>query len=296
MTIATPGKAPEPKPQPKVKRNNPYAQQYQTFRKYTEKHQLSVDFADGFHRQLRMVTPELGGMWGWGIITWRGHLATYGDIGAGFVFSRVEDMLTFFGVPDSQQAYYTDGSPCIDFRYWAEKIIGSDGYSRARRYSHEKFLQHVRDALDEHEDLGTQAQADYNKVVDVAQRLCTRHHVDYDAYVKDLREHHGRSSFDLEINYDDPDEVEYFERPIPLLSPAERHADLFGMAADLVESPDIARDWLDDHRETFGDETWDWDLEDFDSHFIYACYALELTTRHWRAHKARPVRDVTNAL
>ena len=97
--------------------NENYA--WKAFVKNTKDHELTVIREDGLYRHLRLAEPGTR-MWSIDITTWPGHLATTGDIGSGFMFSRESDMIGFF---DKRGDWRTDyGAPEIDFRYWAEKL------------------------------------------------------------------------------------------------------------------------------------------------------------------------------
>lgn len=257
---------------------NPYTQTYQHFLEQTKDHQFTVIHDDGLYRHLRVQAPGTR-MWSWDVTTWPGHLATSGDIGSGYVFSRVEDMLEFFKVQPSSRSYYSDGAPCIDFRYWAEKIIGVGEQDRTKRYSKDRFLQLVTAALEEDYELGIAAQTEHDMVVKVAKQVCTRHDVDYEDYLRDLRI--GSRLADLDIDENDREEVEYFGREIPELSPVERRLEIITDAGLVDEYDEAAHQWLIDHEEFVGTDTWEWDLRDFDVHFVFACYAIELTSRRW---------------
>lgn len=129
---------------------NPYASVYQTFVEQTTDHRLLVEHELGVHRTLFVGAPGTG-IWSWRVITSPGFLFIAGDIADGYSFSRVYDMLNFFDrTGDSRTGYYSDGSPSIDFRYWAEKLL-SEQRGLAKEYSPEAFLSLVRDNLAENE-------------------------------------------------------------------------------------------------------------------------------------------------
>lgn len=128
---------------------NLYSREWEAFCKNTAKHSLSVIKDDGLHRHLRMSENGTS-MWHWDIVTWPGHLAIVGDIADGFTFRRAADMIDFFTIPQYSQNYYSDGSPCIDFRYWAQKL-GDGSRHAAEEYSPEAFVQYVRDEIDNDE-------------------------------------------------------------------------------------------------------------------------------------------------
>ncbi len=193
---------------------NPYARQWEQFTANISEHELTVLHDDGLYRHLRMARPGTG-IWGWSVVTWPGHLATSGDIGEGFIFTREPDMLGFFAKGGGYT--YSDGAPQIDIRYWAEKL--TRGAQSVKTYSRDVFLQRVRDHI---------------------------------------REERGS------------------------LSPWRR-ATLYEDAQDVPESPTLAHQWLDDAFPNC--DTWEWDLADWDHHFLLACYAIHATV------KARQARE-----
>lgn len=82
---------------------------------------------DGLYRHLRFAAFETKHAWHWrfDVLTWPGYLALVGDIADGYVFARVEDMLTFFN------------HPRINPRYWGEKVVASRW--PIRKFSEAKF-------------------------------------------------------------------------------------------------------------------------------------------------------------
>lgn len=100
---------------------NPGAHAWKATQENVAGHQLTVLHDDGLYKHLRMAESGTR-MWSWEMVTWPGHLATSGDIGDGYTFSRELDMIGFFKLAGRKEAYYSDGAPSIDFRYWAEKL------------------------------------------------------------------------------------------------------------------------------------------------------------------------------
>lgn len=47
-----------------------------------------------------------------------------------------------------------------------------------------------------------------------------------------------------------------------------------------------AHEWLSDNEEHVGSDTWEWDLRDWDVHFLFTCWAIDLTVEKWREHLA----------
>ncbi|MCX5103448.1 hypothetical protein [Streptomyces sp. NBC_00439] len=271
-----------------TKPTNPYAQAYATFLHETAEHELVMLHDDGLYRHLRIQKPGIHA-WSWALTTWPGHLATSGDVADGYMFARLMDMLDFFDITKRDHDYYSDGAPYIDFRYWAEKICGGRAHEM-RKYDSDIFLQHVEDALNEDEELGLEAQAEYEEIIEVAQRVCRRHNIPYTVYLADVRERSGLRHGGLEIDADDSDALDYFGCPIPEISPAERRALLLAEGRLHAESEHEARERLRDDREAcavFGkDAYWEWDLRDYDNHFLFTCYAIDLAVRLYREYEA----------
>lgn len=119
---------------------------WEAFARNTSDHELTVIREDGLYRHLRLAEPGTR-MWSIDILTWPGHLATTGDIGSGFMFSRESDMIGFF---DKRGDWRTDyGAPEIDFRYWAEKLCGhtiGDVYEHSPR----EFMNIVNESVAEY--------------------------------------------------------------------------------------------------------------------------------------------------
>lgn len=124
---------------------------WEAWQKNTAKHEVEIVHNDGLHRHLRFAEPGTR-MWSMSVVTWPGFLATSGDIGSGFVFSRTSDMLEFFYTSPSKRREES-GAPSIDFRYWAEKIQGR-GIRGVDEYSERDFLLHVKDFLNDEVECG----------------------------------------------------------------------------------------------------------------------------------------------
>jgi hypothetical protein len=98
----------------------------------TSGHQLEILRDDGLYRHIRMVRPDTW-MYRYELITWPGHLAVGGDMDY-YVFSRVEDMFTFFRGQN------------VNPSYWAEKVKDG-GRDRTRKHSEDAFKARVMDEL-----------------------------------------------------------------------------------------------------------------------------------------------------
>lgn len=199
---------------------NPHAHAWEQFRKNTERHGLTVLHNDGLYRHLRMAEPGTG-IWSWNVVTWPGRLWVGGDIGQGFVWSRVPDMLDFFDTSPYGD-YYGDGSPFLQYDYWAEKLDRACS-DHAMRYSPDLFLRLVRERLQDHVDDGDTSVA--------------------------------------------------------------RAVDLNEQARFASESAYEASEWLRKQGNLF-DDWWEWDLKDYDRHYILACYAVTETARVFREYDA----------
>jgi hypothetical protein len=285
---------------PNNKPENPYASIYANFLEQTRDHALTVVVDDALNRQMRVGAPGTG-IWSWRVITWPGYLATYGDIADGFMFTRDTDMIDFFDRRD-HRAYYSDGAPSIDFRYWAEKVIGP-AKEGLREYSEQQFLTHVESVLAEHDDLGDDAETEHQKLVAVTKRVCAFNNVDYDDYAAKLRQREylrkSSGSYNLSGRYsvglpsmllpeNDEEAAELFGQVIPEQSPAERRAELLEDARRYSDTEHEASEFLQQHEELFGTDWWEISLRDWDIHFLFACYAIDLTVKLWREYEQTP--------
>lgn len=108
-------------------------------------HSLKIIKDDGLYRHIRCSKKDSSDML-FDIVTWTGKLAYTGDMGS-FMFSRVEDMFTFFRSDKLR----------INTGYWAEKVIAESIFGKGiREFSVEAFrecvLDHVEYWLDLEED------------------------------------------------------------------------------------------------------------------------------------------------
>lgn len=85
------------------------------FERQVAEHRMQVIQDNGVHRHLIFKRPDSSNMY-FGLVTWPGYLCYYGDMGT-YVFSRVEDMFTFFRKPDDPERFHS-----ISYGYWAEKM------------------------------------------------------------------------------------------------------------------------------------------------------------------------------
>lgn len=295
---------------------NPHAAAWQAFTENASEHELNILRDDGVYRHVRMNKPGTR-MWGWDITTWPGHLATSGDIADGFMFTRTHDMFGFFNVPEHKIAYYSDGAPSIDLRYWAQKLCG--GRSLEVKIHHAAtFLQHVREHLDEHPDFGEDAQTDYLKQLELLRRLHALRKLDQETIDQLFTEHwqtmtlrdsiYGIGRFqdqrretaqnalgnlwstqglttsqveELEAGED----MDWFNTPIAETSPEDRRLEILAEAETNADSGEEAHLWLSNNSEVFGDDTWEWDFTEYEFGFALACYAINATVQAYLTYR-----------
>jgi len=87
----------------------------------TTEHTMTVLRDEGLYRHLRFQAAGTR-IWSWDVVTWPGYLSITGDIGDGYTFTRVPDMLDWF-LSDARASHR------INPDYWAEKL------ARAQRES-----------------------------------------------------------------------------------------------------------------------------------------------------------------
>lgn len=304
-----------------TKPTNPYAHAYADFLCETAEHQLWVLHNEGLYRHLRIQKPGTH-TWSWDITTWPGHLATSGDIADGYMFTRELDMIDFLSVSRRYRDYYSDGAPSIDVRYWAEKLYGGRSHE-VKKYDADVFLQLVRERLAEHEEIGDEAQALHERQLTLLKQLHELRGLDEAAQLELLKTHwvaearvtHFDSSSHTTLARHRRDAAaaavdrlwsandlsdEQFDRlakehdwnglagiAIERESPAERAAEILDEARTYAGSEHEARQWLHENSETFGEDTWEWGLCNYDIHFLFTCYGIDLAVQLYREHQAQ---------
>lgn len=116
----------------------------QQFINDTKCHTLQIIRDDGVSRSLRFRKPGTT-CYGFDIITWPGYLCYTGDMGC-FVFSRTEDMLSFFRDKGSSDPLR------ITPQYWAEKLQAVDRNGGYQEFSFERFCEVVNSIAEQDED------------------------------------------------------------------------------------------------------------------------------------------------
>jgi hypothetical protein len=113
----------------------------ESFLKDVAKHEVKVLMENGVYRHIRCSSGSFNQQFD--IVTWPGYLAYSGDMGC-FVFSRLNDMLSFFRndwINDPK-----DGILRINEPYWSEKLeaVDRDGYHpNHKEFSKDKFRENV---------------------------------------------------------------------------------------------------------------------------------------------------------
>ena len=97
------------------------------FRRNTQQHRMTVVLDNGLHRHLSFRKVD-SGAYSFDIVTWPGHLAITGDMGAS-VFCRLPDMFAFFRT--TPEHHERAGGLCINPPYWAEKLVANQGEPKA---------------------------------------------------------------------------------------------------------------------------------------------------------------------
>lgn len=254
---------------------NPYAEIYAGFQKYTENHQLTVEHDIDGHRTLYVGQPGTG-VYSWRVITSPFYLTIVGDIADGYTFTRIFDMLDFFGRGD-RPSRYDDGSPAINPHYWAEKLTRG-GRSSVQEYSEKVAVQTLKDLLDETETLGLdelKAYKDARKVIDA---YIAEQGIDLDEY---LRRQALRQVPLLDFG---PDYFGNYELPVVSI-PDQRAEVIEQIEEHAALGEHYLRDWLSREPQTaiFGQDTfWEYDFDEYTHDFILACYAIVKTVSLYR--------------
>lgn len=215
-------------------------------------HQMSVQLDQGFYRHLRCSAPHTGMGW-FEIVTWPGSLAVRGDMDAGYVFHRIDDMFAFFRGNGNERG--------INPSYWAEKLDHGPR-SATKRYSEDLFRQQLDEEL-----------AEYAKAYDDLARSNDEVRDLYEAADYTERWPFNRQGPRPPLELKTPDEVR------------ELLTDYDDDGAFAFE--DGARQVLS-QLETHGvlSDTSEWRLTDWDYHFLWTCHSIVWAIRQYDAVKA----------
>ena len=145
-------------------------------------HKMRIFHDDGIYRHLNFKGDS--GSHFFDIITWPGSLTIHGDMGT-YVFSRIEDMFSFFCGND------------IDLSYWAEKCVSESVYGDGVEvYSEEKFRKYVNDYVEEYlESYDWDDEKKNNLREAVRVEVLCHHDNEYGAYRDIVDFSHGHFNF-----------------------------------------------------------------------------------------------------
>ena len=211
----------------------------------TRNHVLTIvrDDGESLYRHLRGKAPGTSNNW-FEIITWPGSLVIRGDHG-GHIFSRRDDMFAFFRSNGNEQG--------INPSYWAEK---TPDYGRSVQvYDPDTLRDLVNTAITEYE-------------TDEYPDLLAQYQTNLDAY-------HQLSASD-QRDRGEP------ERP---LTPAELRAivDEYDSHGELEEEDGARRLLRDLEKQRVISDSWEWDLQTWDHHFLWCLYAIVWAIGHYDA-------------
>lgn len=255
---------------------NPYAEIYADFQKYTENHQLTIEHEIDGYRTLHVGKPGTG-IWHWKVITSPFYLTIIGDIADGYTFTRIFDMLDFFGRGD-RPSRYDDGSPRINPHYWAEKLTRG-GRESVRKYSKQIAIGDLKSLLDETETLGLEELKAYEDARKVIDRYIAEQDIDLDEYLR-RQALHQVPQLDFGPDY-------FGNYELPAVSIPDQRAEVINQIEEHAELGEHAlRDWLSrkPQADIFGqDSFWEHDFTEYTHDFILACYAIVKTVSLYRA-------------
>ncbi|MDH2391594.1 hypothetical protein QCN29_23000 [Streptomyces sp. HNM0663] len=162
------------------------------------------------------------------------------------------------------------------------------------------FLRHVKDSLGEHEELGNEAQHFREQQLMLLRKLYELRGLDEAAMQDHLQAYWKKEFSEAELWATDDLSDEQFEKldaefdwseladvPMAERSPAERVAEILDEARLYAGSEHEAREWLHENSEAFGGDTWEWDLRDYDIHFLFTCYCIDLAVRFYHEYQAQ---------
>lgn len=223
---------------------------------------------DGLHRHVKFTLPRTS-MYRFSLVTWPGYLAITGDVES-FTFSREPDMFEFFGGNRRR----------INPTYWAEKCVA--GRDQLTTYSEElarqQVLEHFTDLVKSEgvpKGLGrairewilTDEEFGHEEG---AHRLLKefQHGNIYSCWCV-ARQDDGRRC-GWQCKADDRAEA---EREV------KEHERVHPCMTSVMPVPAFR----------FTD-TWEWDLTDWDHHYLYACHAITWGIGKYYARKRMPPR------
>ncbi len=239
-------------------------------------HQMTIVRDDGVYRHVRFKAPGTS-TYHFDLVTWPGHLAISGDLD-GFMFRREHDMFGWFLMGKG-----------VNPGYWAQKLVGP-GPAVAKEYSEERFRQvvidHIAGCAEEFPSLAAAVQAEIFDEADfdpanedhARQLLNDFEHVFTFGGATGL---HATTIAELRENV--ATHVAEFTDRFPDL-PEVVAREVFGPAAGNVRE---ARNLMFTFEYGFRfHDTWEWRLDDFDHHFLWACHAIRWGVEQYVQAKA----------
>lgn len=136
-----------------------------SFESDISRHEMTVLFENGVYRHIRFRRPDTWA-YGFDLITWPGFLAYTGDMGE-YMFSRVEDMFTFFRQPLDQG---------ISYSYWSEKCragqrSGKRDCDGVYEFSEEAFKEAVEEDFKSWLEYNLDSESGLDTVAELRERL-----------------------------------------------------------------------------------------------------------------------------
>lgn len=229
-------------------------------------HQMTVLRDDGLYRHLRflrMMEQEDGtrkptSFYWFDIITWPGVLTVTGDMET-FVFARVDDMFEFFRGHKPNPGY------------WAEKLRAPQP-AQVKRYSEDKFKEHVTDYVDESVDEWPGLREAVEEQILGSDEIYYEHNA---RVLLDEFEFGGTevASCTCGATRDCPtaDDVWAWKTSHRVMAPG-------GSGTHLVTSKHV-------YGFQFSD-TWEWDLAEYTHQFLWCCHAIPWAIAQFDSAKA----------
>ena len=217
------------------------------FARDTKNHEMTVLRDDGLYRHLRFA-PSSSGFYWFDLVTWPGFLAfVWSD--TSHIFTRVEDMFTFFRRPDYG----------INPGYWAEKLVSSRDV--AKEFDEARFYRLVDEQVEE---------------------WIRDHKGDDPAFADSLRE--ALTEHGLRDVFDESEARHAFDRFAFVPADGQKRIDAAERKWSSTYEKDTPRAERDaawkafqrtkfDETYTFAD-TWEWDLRDWHWSYLWACHAI----------------------
>ena len=145
------------------------------FLKDVANHTMTVVRDDGVYRHL-VFSNNGSFVYRFEIVTWPGYLAYTGDMGA-FVFTRVEDMFSFFR---NQRKEINPG-------YWSEKVVAENKPDGVEKFSIDEFRENVLGSTRSHLSLDDSEQIPENIMLEIQPLLDAEDWIDAICGIRDFR-------------------------------------------------------------------------------------------------------------